>query len=143
MPKLKALSKGLDHKQPPTLVFFEGHGEILESFVKEHAVDFKHSVCFIDRENVRLEANKFYFADFKLYFPVFYKRYAGVPSSFLCFGNVSLHSAKMIGEWKGVQLLVEDINEVQNKKHPLTPYSTDVVPATSFPYMSCRYLSSK
>jgi chemotaxis protein methyltransferase CheR len=61
----------------------------------------------------------------------------------LSFGGLSHHAGKMIGEWKGVQLLVEDVNAAANKKHPLSPFSTDIVPATSFAYMSCRYLSTK
>ncbi len=143
LPKLKELSKNLDLNQPPTIIFFEGQAEILEAVILENASGFKHQIQYVDKEVMRFETNKFYFADFKNYFPVIYKRYSGAPCSLLSFGSISSHAAKLIGDWKGIQLLVEDINESANKKHPLMPFSTDVVPATSFSYMSCRYLSTK
>jgi hypothetical protein len=92
---------------------------------------------------MKIEPNKIYFADFKTYFAPMSKKYASYPCSILAYGSVSAHAAKMVSEWKNIQLLLEDLGEKANKKHPLMAYSTDVVPATSFPYMSCRYLSTK
>jgi chemotaxis protein methyltransferase CheR len=143
MPKIKKLSRELDTKQPPTIVFFEGHGEILEAVAKENSPGFKHAVEYVDKDIFKLEMNKFYFADFKTIYPIVFKKYSSAPCSLLSFGGLSHHAGKMIGEWKGVQLLVEDVNAAANKKHPLSPFSTDIVPATSFAYMSCRYLSTK
>ena len=92
---------------------------------------------------MKIEPNKIYFADFKTYFSVLNKKWASSPCSILAYGSVSAHAAKSVSEWKNVQLLLEDLGEKSNKKHPLMAYSTDVVPATSFPFMSCRYLSTK
>ena len=61
----------------------------------------------------------------------------------LVLGSVSKHAAKVVPEWKNTQLLLEDLGADGNYAHPLKSYSTDVVPATSFAYMSCRYLSTR
>ncbi len=92
---------------------------------------------------MKIEPNQIYFADFKKYFSIVSKKYQSYPCSVLAYGNISIHSGKVISEWKGIQLLLEDLGENGNKTHPLKAYSTDVVPSTSFAYMSGRYLSMK
>ena len=143
LPMIKAFAKECDNSQPGTVIFFEGHGEILEAIVREHVRDFKQEVVFVNSSLLKYEPNKIYFADFKTHFSSFSKKYATYPCSILAYGSVSAHAAKMVAEWKNTQILLEDLGEKANKTHPLMAYSTDVVPATSFPYMSCRYLSMK
>lgn len=143
LPVLKAFFSDLDNSQPPSLVFFEGSGEILEGIVKEHQRDFKKTVVFFENMDTKLEANKIYFVDFKKYFSSIHKKYATAPTSIMAYGNTSAHAAKQVSEWRGVELLLEDLGEKANAKHPLKSYANDVVPVTSFPYMSCRYLSTK
>ncbi|MBC7537218.1 MAG: response regulator [Bacteriovorax sp.] len=143
LPRLKTFFSSLDKSQPSTFIFFEGQGELLEAFVKEHGMDFKQEVVFFDKMDMKIEPNKIYFADFKFNFTNVSRKYANCPCSILAFGNVSTHAAKIVSEWKNVQLLLEDLGEKGNINHPLMAYSTDVVPATSFAYMSCRYLSTK
>jgi chemotaxis protein methyltransferase CheR len=140
---LKQFFGETDNSQPPSLVFFEGQGEILEGILKEHQRDFKKDVVLFENIDMKLEANKIYFVDFKKYFSMIHKKYSSVPTSIMTYGNTSSHAAKMLSQWKGVELLLEDLGEKGNMKHPLKAYATDVVPATSFPYMSCRYLSMK
>ncbi|MGZ3787567.1 MAG: CheR family methyltransferase [Bacteriovorax sp.] len=140
---IKAFSRSLDHSQPPTFVFFEGHGEILEAVAREHAHEFKQKVIYFSHPEMKVEPNCIYFADFKTHFFNVSKKYSGVPCSILAYGAVSVHAAKMVGEWKNAQLLLEDLGEKVNRNHPLKAISSDVVPATSFSYMSCRFLSAK
>lgn len=141
--RIKSFFQEVDRSQPPTLIFFEGHGEMLEAMATEHAKDFKQKVEFCTSLDMKLEPNVIYFVDFKTYFSNMSKKYASFPCSILAYGNISAHAAKAISEWKNVQLLLEDLGEKSNKSHKLMAYSTDVVPSTSFPYMSCRYLSTK
>ncbi|AUN97871.1 hypothetical protein C0V70_07070 [Bacteriovorax stolpii] len=143
LPVMKSFFHDLDNSQPPTLIFFEGQGEILEGIVKEHQRDFKKTVVFFDNIDTKLEANKIYFVDFKKYFSLLHKKYGTLPTSIMTYGNTSAHAAKLVAEWRGVELLLEDLGEKANAKHPLKAKASDVVPATSFPYMSCRYLSTK
>ncbi len=143
LPVFKGFFGELDNSQPPTMIFFEGQGEILEGIVKEHQRDFRKTVVFFDDMNMTLEANKIYFVDFKKYFSMIHKKYGDRPASLLCYGNTSAHAAKAISDWRGCELLLEDLGEKGNLKHPLKVRASDVVPATSFPYMSNRYLSTK
>lgn len=140
---LKSFFSEVDNSQPPSLVFFEGQGEILEGIVKEHQRDFKKDVILLENIDAKLEANKIYFVDFKKHFSMIHKKYSTFPTSIMCYGNTSAHAAKTVSEWRGVELLIEDLGEKGNVKHPLKAHASDVVPATSFPYMSCRYLSTK
>lgn len=143
LPMLKAFFHDLDNSQPPTMICFEGQGEILEGIVREHQRDFKKNVVFFESMDTKLEANTIYFVDFKKFFPLIHSKYGTYPTSILAYGNTSTHAAKQVKEWKGCELLLEDLGEKANLKHPLKIYSKDVVPATSFPYMSCRFLSQK
>lgn len=143
LPRLKAFFSNLDKSQPSTFVFFEGHGDILEAIAKEHSKDFKQELVYFDKLDMKIEPNKIYFADFKSHFSNISKKYGNYPCSILVFGNVSAHAGKLVAQWKNVQILLEDLGDKSNKTHPLMAYSTDVVPATSFAYMSCRYLSTK
>jgi chemotaxis protein methyltransferase CheR len=141
--RLKAFFQDIDQSQPPTFIFFEGHGEMLEAVTLEHHRDFKRKVVYFNSMDLKIESNTIYFADFKNYFVGVKKKYESVPTSILVYNNISSHAAKTVSEWKNVQLLLEDMGEKSNKGHPLKAHSTDVVPATSYPYMSCRYLSTK
>jgi chemotaxis protein methyltransferase CheR len=143
MLSLRVLAGDLDSRQPATVVFFEGNGEILEAFVKENAPSFSKPILFMNSFDMPVEPNKIYFADFKTCFASFSKKYATWPCSIIVFGNISAHAAKAVGEWKNTHLLLEDLGEKANQSHPLKARASDVVPATSFLYMSCRYLSTK
>ncbi len=143
LPLIKAFFKNLDSSQPSTIVFFEGHGEILEAFTKENVVEFKQQLLYMVSDDMKMEPNKIYFADFKTYFAKMNKRFQNQPCSILAYGSISSHAAKEVGNWRGTQLLLEDLGDAANRSHTLMSQSTDVVPATSFAYMSCRYLSMK
>jgi chemotaxis protein methyltransferase CheR len=143
LPMFKAFFNETDNSQPPTFIFFEGAGEILEGIVKEHQRDFRKSVVFFDSMDTKLAPNTIYFVDFKKYFSMIHSKYGSMPTSIMAYGNTSAHAAKQVSAWRGVELLLEDLGEKGNAKHPLKAYASDVVPATSFPYMSCRYLSTK
>ena len=111
--------------------------------VEEWAKYFTRALKHFDQIDMKLESNKVYFADFKQWFSPVEEKYKKFPTSILVYGNVSQHAAKAITEWVGADLLVEDLGKSENLKNPLREIATDVVPATSFPYMSCRFLSKK
>ena len=141
--RIKSFFRELDRSQPATFLFLEGHGEILEAIVKEHSREFTQKMIFYNGDEIKIESNAIYVADFKTCFLNISKRYTGTPTSILCFGNISSHAAKCVGEWRNAQLLIEDLGDKLNKAHSLRAISTDVVPVTSYAYMSCRYLSTK
>ncbi len=131
-PKLKAFFKDVDNSQPPTIIFFEGHGEILEAIVREYSHDFKQQLVYMNSADMKVEPNKIYFADFKTQFSLISKKYASYPCSVLAYGSVSAHAAKEVVGWRNIHLLIEDLGEKGNKNHPLKAYSADVVPPQVF-----------
>ena len=142
-PTINSFFNSLDNSQPGTIIFFEGQSEILEAIVKLRAKDFKQEVIYFNDCNIKIEPNKIYFADFKSNYLKVSQKYLNFSCSMLVLGSVSKHAAKVVPEWKNTQLLLEDLGADGNYAHPLKSYSTDVVPATSFAYMSCRYLSTR
>lgn len=140
---MKNFFSELDRQQPPTVIFFEGQGELLEGMIKENAKDFKWPTVYYIGTEAKLEAGKIYFADFKKWFSILCKKNLEIPTSILIYGSMSAHAGNEVSKWKGAQILLEDLGSDGNKKHPLKGVSTDVVPVTSFSYMSCRYLSNK
>lgn len=143
MAMLKRFFYDLDQSQPPSVIFFEGQGELLEGIVKEFKLEFKKPVQFLDSAETKLEANTIYFADMKKMFSPLQRKWMYRPTSILVYGSISSHSAKAIAEWKGAELLIEDLGTKGNAKNPLIKLASDTVPATSFSYMSCRFLSMK
>ena len=141
--RLKSFFINLDNCQPPTFIFFEGQGEMLEAITIEHSNDFFRKLVYFGGMEMKIETNVIYFVDFKKYFKSFTEKYFDNPTSILVYGNVSSHSAKLISEWRNVQLLLEDRGQKENKLSSLIEYSTDIVPVSSFPSLSCFYLSRK
>jgi chemotaxis protein methyltransferase CheR len=139
---IKSFFQEVDSSQPPTIVFFEGQGEMLESMVKEHQRDFKKNVIFLENLETKLEVNNIYFADFKKYFSAMVNKNINIPKSVLVYGAISSHAARAVKDLKEMELLIEDLGEYENNKNPLKLFAKDTVPATSFPYMSNRYLSN-
>jgi len=61
----------------------------------------------------------------------------------MCFGIVSKFCSESVIDWKNAQLLLEDLGVGENKKNLLKDVATDVVPMTSFAYMSNVFLAKK
>lgn len=140
---MKKFFDEIDKTQPPTIIFFEGQSEILEKMVEERSKYFTRAIKNFDNIDMKLEVNKIYFADYKKMYMQVLQKYQKRSTSILVYGNVSNHTSNGIKEWIGADLLIEDLGKSENLKSSLRELATDVVPATSFPYMSCRYLSSK
>lgn len=125
--------------QPPTVMFFEGQDNLLEALSKDFKTKIKYDVKVIDSMPASFEKNTVYLADFKKMFDDVCSKNKSKPTSWLVFGKASKHASDKILEWENAHLLVEDLNY----KCELTEIAADVVPATSFAYMSCEWLSKK
>lgn len=142
MKKLKKYFYDSEGKRPPTIIFFEGQAEILEALVRDFGKDFKYKVKFYDGIS-ELHVEEIYFADMKKYFRPIQSKYEKYKTSIMCFGHVSKYCSETVINWKNAQLLLEDLGQKNNKKSHLFEVATDVVPATSFPYMSNVFFTKK
>ncbi|MBC7692181.1 MAG: response regulator [Methylotenera sp.] len=143
--KLKAMLKelqGFDDQQPPTVVLIEAAGHALEVFSNDFSKELGKSATFSENSPPKTEANQLYFADFKNAFDGLKASHSKAPTSIVVFGQLSLQAQQKIQSW-GItaQVLAEDLGKNTPAADVLRKTATDVVPATSFAYMSCEYLS--
>lgn len=129
----------LHDTQPATVMFFEGQDNILEALSKDIKLKIKYDVKVIDSLPASFDKNTVYLADFKKMFDQVCTANKSKPTSWLVFGKTSKHASDKILEWENAHLLVEDLNY----RCELTEIAADVVPITSFAYMSCEWLSKK
>jgi chemotaxis protein methyltransferase CheR len=141
--KIKQFQSGSHGICPPTVVFFEGQSEILEALVKENSREYSQKLFVLADENMPLQPGEIYFADMKKYFKPMSKKYERYKTSIMCFGIVSKFCSESVIDWKNAQLLLEDLGVGENKKNLLKDVATDVVPMTSFAYMSNVFLAKK
>jgi len=135
--KIAAFFNELQGSQPPTIMFFEGQGELVEAYGKDLKSSIKHAVHYVDDPTIDFLPGHIYLADFKEYYDSILKRFETRKSSILIFGKCSQHASNKVLEWGNAQLLVEDLGV----ECDMTDVATDVVPTTSFAYMSTEYLS--
>ncbi|WP_127714644.1 CheR family methyltransferase [Halobacteriovorax sp. HLS] len=127
----------LHGKQPATLMLFEGQDNLLAAIQEELSDKLRFPVEILDSVDAKLEPGKVYLADFKKAFKPAYEQHKDQKSSILVFGQCSSHSAEQLLEWSDAQLLIEDVGVSSS----LNEVATDIVPTTSFAYMSSEYLS--
>lgn len=125
--------------QPATLMLFEGQDNLLEALKEDMSDKIKYPVEVVDKISMKFEPGKVYIADFKKVFDQAYEHYSDARTSVMIFGQCSKHNEDKILNWGNVQLLLEDIGVNSS----LSDVATDVVPVTSFAYMSSEYLSRK
>ena len=127
----------LHGKQPPTLMLFEGQDNLLVAIKDELGDKIRYPVEIVDSIDKKFEAGKVYLADFKKVFKSAHEHHHDSKTSVIVFGQCSKHGGEQLLEWGEAQLLLEDVGV----NGSLTEVATDVVPATSFAYMSSEYLS--
>lgn len=142
MPKIKKMMAEFVQPQPPTLILFEGHGEIVEAYSKEMAKEFTKKVSYVDSA-IEFKENEIYFGDFKKVYPQLLDKNAKKPCSMIVYGMMSKHMANDLLKWNNAHLLLEDLGKKEMAKHPLADVAADIVPPTSFAYMSTHFLGSK
>ena len=143
MPKIAKFMKECIFNQPPTVVLFEGYDEILEALVIEYSKGINQKVIYLNNGMIELEPNKIYFADAKKMTSSLMHGFSKRPTSILCYGATSYWASNAITNWKAGQILLEDCGPEANKKNPLWKKAHDIVPASSYAYMSNRFFSIK
>lgn len=125
--------------QPPTVMFFEGQDNLLLALKDDLSLKIPFKVEVLDSLSAELEPGKVYLADFSKMFEEVKRKYSTRSTSIVVYGKCSKHAGDKIIHWSNAHLLIEDINY----KCELSDVATDIVPATSFAYMSCEFLSKK
>lgn len=151
--KLRIMSGSLSHlssfveffkeshgDQPPTVIAIEGAGELLEGITKENRYSFRFKVNHLDHLSENLEKNNIYFIDSQKHLDSLIAKYSEQAISVLIYGNCSNKSAKSFLMMKKGEIVLEDNGSEINA---ILKYKVkDVVPKTSFYYLSAKYLSN-
>jgi chemotaxis protein methyltransferase CheR len=143
IPKIISLSQESACTEPPTVILFEGCGEILEAIVKENKYKFKHKISHFEEDHQRLETDNIYLGDARKIMNMFKKDHSSKPTSILCYGIMSRWLSLEISSWKTSLIILEDYGYGENIRHPLYTKANDIVPATSFYYLSNSFLGKK
>lgn len=129
----------LHGKQPPTLMLFEGQDNLLVAIQDELGDKIRYPVEIVDTVEKKFEPGIVYLADFRKVFKEAHKHHHDSKTSVIVFGQCSKHGGNQLLEWGEAQLLLEDVGVNSS----LCEVATDIVPATSFAYMSSEFLSRK
>jgi chemotaxis protein methyltransferase CheR len=125
--------------QPPSVMFYEGQDNILAAVRDELDDKLSCKVELLDDMPDSFQKDTVYLADFKKMYDPICEGNKSKTTSFIVYGKASKHATEKILNWENANLLVEDLNY----QCELTEIASDVVPATSFAYMSCEFLSKK
>lgn len=136
--KLKAFFNELRGPQPPTLIFFEGAGAGMSVIEKNMGTSLGKKITLIESESAPLSPDQIYVADLgKLLAPI-KDKLKNKRVSILVFGELSQQGLRKLSPLNGAQLLVEETQS----RNTLTDLATDIVPTSSFSYLSHQYLES-
>jgi chemotaxis protein methyltransferase CheR len=139
--KIKALLNEVDGPQPPTHILIEGATGALEGLCKKLTSETKTPVELKELVSAREKPGRVVVSDFKKGIDDVRKVYASAHASILAFGGISKHAADKLRDWKGSRIILEDIGG--ERKHGLLASAADLVPATSFAYLSCSHLAEE
>jgi hypothetical protein len=134
--------KGFKAPQPPTVVFFEGIGGVLEVIKDEFSLHTVRVEYLNERMVGDLESNRIYFAEASLVHDMLVAKSLSVKTSVMILGRPSKNTVNRSLKWKNSHIILEDLTELSNMNFNYSRYADQVVPLTSFIYESDKFLSS-
>lgn len=140
MESFKTFFKEARGIQPATVIFIDGAGDIIEKFSEENKYKFSLPVAFLTSETAKLEDNHIYFVNTKDDMSWFTQKYKYSRASVLSYGNMTKKYADFVSMWTEKDIILEDFGS-DVSLHPLRFKASDIVPATSFCYLSMKFLS--
>jgi chemotaxis protein methyltransferase CheR len=137
--RISSVVNELGRNQPPTFILLDAK-TIQEP---QLAKDFPFNCTLIGEWPDDCRVDSIYIAEANSVIGKISTKARGLPASFMVFGEVSPKLDLLMKEWKISQVLLEDLGTKRNQKNGLKYLASDVVPATSFAYMSSEYLGRK
>ncbi len=140
---LYSLLKQFKAPQPPTVVFFEGIGNLVDSIKNEFS---KHTVRveeLEDRMLSTLEVNRIYFADAGVMHDSLLSAQSPEQVSILMLGKSSQTTINRAMKWRKAHIIIEDLSMFSKMETQKLKFADEVVPLTSFSYESDKCLSEE
>jgi len=136
-PKLKMFFNELKGDQPPTYIFMEGADSALQAFKKKLQGEISSSFTILLEPPKSPTPNQIYLLDFSKQFEPLTSNLKKATSVVLVFGTVSKHAVAKLSSWKNGSLILEDVADAPSQ---LKSNASDILPWTSFAYVSCDLL---
>lgn len=128
--------------QPPTVILVEGGTNLISGFAKSVARDSGVEVRSDEEGAAKLQAKQVQALDIERFASEMKALYPNRQVSILVYGDVTAGTRTLLQRWSDAQILVEDLGSEWSQS-PLAKMATDIVPATSFGYMSTHFLSER
>ena len=135
--RIEGIIKELGPGQPPTFILLDGAKDALQGFSK--SFKFTHQ-SLVEWPKQSLKANDIFIFDAKLFSGLINSSTKKTPSTILVLGEVSPNLKTVLQGWDTSQILIEDLGPKHNSQNPFRDVQTDIVPLTSFAYMSHEFL---
>jgi len=136
--KIQTIIKEVGANQPPTFILLDGAKDTLQGFAQ--GFNFKNKTIGSWPSQV-LNPDDIFVADAKQFSSYFSSKVKEIPASVLVMGSISPNLKSVLEKWKKAQILLEDLGLEGNLQSPFKPLASDIVPTTSFAYMSTEFLS--
>ncbi len=140
--KLVAFFRELQGDQPPTAVLLDGSEAVFDGFAAQLRSQIRFSVelgSTVDFKG-KLKKNAIVLISPAGVGKALFEQNQNVPTSILVYGRASEKTSSLLAFWMKSHILVEDLGD-SDKKNVLVRMARDIVPATSFAFMSCEFLS--
>jgi chemotaxis protein methyltransferase CheR len=134
--RVETLIHEFGSNQPPTFILLDGAKENLHKLAETYSFSKKIITAWPDSA---LKCNEIYFADAQQFNSLLTQKVKDIPTSILAIGELSPKLKTLADKWSKFQILIEDLGTNENKNHPFREIKTDIVPFTSFAYMSCEF----
>jgi len=141
LPRLKSIFDQFQKNEPPLIIFFEGMDELFFKKIQEKFPLVRGKVSLVSNSQTTFHATNVYMANIAQHHQLILQCLQQKKISVFSFGMMSKNCQDKMMEWKNAQLLIEDLGKELNAKNPLLEIASDVVPATSFYYMSNIFLT--
>ena len=140
--KLKDFFQGLKGMQPPTLILIDGAENAIPAFVKNIGSRFGSPLSLVETKLTAMLPGTIHVGSFHSLIDEAKASYGQRPTSLLVYGESTAAAKAKILQWNGAHLVVEDLGDgaVGNS---LADVANDIVPHTSFPYLSMQFMSRK
>lgn len=126
--------------QPPTFILLEGGANLVAGFAKSVARESGVEIVNDEKGLLKLSTKQVQVLDLEHAWSDLRQIYSNRSVSILVFGDVTGATRVLLQKWMDSQILVEDLGHEWSQS-PLAKLATDIVPSTSFGYMSTHYLS--
>lgn len=140
--KISSLLNSLKGNQPPVVLSIEGASSFDKNFSENLAIELRKSVSLVEKMQGCLKANTISVFDINDRFKELVSLYAQDEISVLVLGQLSQKTSQTLLGFSWSQLVLEDLGDGKGSKL-LNDKADDILPVTSFEYVSTRFLCKK